>query len=395
MQSLQEEYYHLRMILHIRYDESELEYIPEITSRPENIIIKPLESVSFPCQAQDADKFVRVWLKNGEMLFTGNIRLTEDSRFSLSEKNTSLVLVNSTTEDSGVYECRIMVKQSLSVQHRLQVTETFSIKSDPPEGVIMVPIHGATEFGCIVIGGSNSSTLSWSRDNIRFRDGSYSVSGSRLKLENVTLEDSGYYYCTTQDSNGVVKAASVHLQVLSTPVILELSKNVLQSGKGLVLEISCSVKGDPKPKVNWYKNGETILESGRIEVGEAGTRSILIIRGFQDGDYGTYVCYARNLLGNLQQSIQVLQADRDNIKQTNTGTGGEGLEGVKEGIRILRKSIEKDHKTMLNFRRRIEKEIEMIKENQGNLSLPVKRTQNSFDKAILSDIGRIKQYYQI
>jgi hypothetical protein len=84
-------------------------------------------------QANDAERFVRVWVKDGEMLFTGTIRLTDDSRFSLSGKsyespfqhifkimttltvfvnfifkdsNTSLVLQNSGAEDSGEYECR-------------------------------------------------------------------------------------------------------------------------------------------------------------------------------------------------------------------------------------------------------------------------------------------------
>ena len=93
-------------------------------------------------QAKDAERFVRVWVKDGDMLFTGNIRLTDDSRFSLSgkvgtvavlrsrsllnsflppsttkltvyyifglvvETNTSLVLQSSGPEDSGDYECR-------------------------------------------------------------------------------------------------------------------------------------------------------------------------------------------------------------------------------------------------------------------------------------------------
>ena len=45
------------------------------------------------------------------------------------------------------------------------------------------------------------------------RDGSYTASGSRLRLENVTVEDSGYYYCTAKDPDGVVRAASIHVQV--------------------------------------------------------------------------------------------------------------------------------------------------------------------------------------
>ena len=32
----------------------------------------------------DADKFVRVWSKEGVMMFTGNIRLSEDHRLNLA-----------------------------------------------------------------------------------------------------------------------------------------------------------------------------------------------------------------------------------------------------------------------------------------------------------------------
>ena len=65
-------------------DDSELAYIPDITSRSLSLAVRPGDQVQLPCEAVDAEKFVRVWMKEGVMLFTGNIRLNQDHRLSLA-----------------------------------------------------------------------------------------------------------------------------------------------------------------------------------------------------------------------------------------------------------------------------------------------------------------------
>ena len=61
----------------------------------------------------------------------------------------------------------------------------------------MVPLRGSTTIGCKIIGDPGvHGSIVWSRDNNKFRDGTYSYEGDNIQLGNVTLEDSGYYYCT-------------------------------------------------------------------------------------------------------------------------------------------------------------------------------------------------------
>ena len=43
----------------------------------------------------------------------------------------SLVIKDTTTTDSGDYECRIMLSQTLSVTHSLLVTQAFSVQVSP------------------------------------------------------------------------------------------------------------------------------------------------------------------------------------------------------------------------------------------------------------------------
>ena len=98
-----------------RHEDLELEYIPEITSRPLSLATRqpanplthprPGETVELPCDASDADKFVRVWMKvppppasdptqEDVMLFTGSIRLTENTRMSLGGPTNSTLMVS-------------------------------------------------------------------------------------------------------------------------------------------------------------------------------------------------------------------------------------------------------------------------------------------------------------
>ena len=78
----------------------------------------------------------------------------------------------------------------------------------------MVPLRGSTTIGCTIIGDPGmDATIVWSRDNNRFRDGSYSFEGDYIQLSKITLEDSGFYYCTTQGPDGETKTASIQVQV--------------------------------------------------------------------------------------------------------------------------------------------------------------------------------------
>lgn len=45
--------------------------------------------------------------------------------------------------------------------------------------------------------------------------------------------------------------------------------------------------------------------TGRVEAQMAGARHVLVVRNIQEGDYGTYMCYATNSLGSKQQLQEV------------------------------------------------------------------------------------------
>ena len=235
------------------------------------------------------------------MLFTGSIRHTEDPRLELSEAS-ELVISSAREEDSGQYQCRIMVETPLSVTHSLTVSNTFNIQAEPSQAVVSVPLRGETSLACRTIGAPGGTEIEWSRDGAVFSGSeTYRQTGSSIQLVNVSIQDAGYYYCTAQGPGGQTKTASIQVKVLFPTSILSLEKNVLQSGRGFETELTCVVTGEPRPRVMWYKDGQVlnITRHSRLQYQQAGSKHILVIQNTQGSDYGTYMCYATNSIGDI------------------------------------------------------------------------------------------------
>ena len=195
-------------------------------------------------------------MKGDTMLFTGSVRHKEDTRLELAEEDGSSLLIRDLIEDdSGQYECRIMVEKVVRVRHTLIVANIFSIYTDPAEAMVSVPLRGQTRFGCKTSG--DKAEIQWTRDGGKFSStGSYNQEGDEVELTNVTIEDAGNYYCTAISPEGERKTASVQVKVMFPADILSLEKHTLQSGRGFETEITCVVTGEPRPRVMWYKDGQ-------------------------------------------------------------------------------------------------------------------------------------------
>jgi len=208
-------------------------------------------------------------------------------------------------------------------------------------------------------------------------------------LSNVTIEDAGYYYCTAQGPRGETKTSSIQVQVLFPASVSSINKNIYQSGRGLEAEVSCEVKGQPRPRVVWYKEGQVIKITGRIEAAHAGTRQMLIIHNIQAADYGSYMCYAKNSLGSDQKIAELKEEDKDNehgIKDKN----------LQRNFKILNRNLHKDRKALIKFKSKMEKEIQSIK-NELNLKKALEKNvkmEGSFEKAILADLERLDEQYR-
>jgi len=72
--------------------------------------------------------------------------------------------------------------------------------------------------------------------------------------------------------------------------------------KGATITITCEVKGVPKPKVSWTKDGRNISPDERLVLGSKGT---LIIRDSTLDDSGNYTCTASSRTGQTSSTSPV------------------------------------------------------------------------------------------
>ena len=59
-------------------------------------------------------------------------------------------------------------------------------------------------------------------------------------------------------------SGQIQIQVSFSPKIISLQKSSIKTGQGLIAEITCTVTGEPKPKVTWYKGDEVIIPSRMV-----------------------------------------------------------------------------------------------------------------------------------
>ena len=66
------------------------------------------------------------------------------------------------------------------------------------------------------------------------------------------------------------------------------------------------VTGEPRPRVMWYRDGEilNITDQTRAQYQVAGSKHILVIHNTQGSDYGTYMCYATNSIGEKYTNLE-------------------------------------------------------------------------------------------
>ncbi|KAM8989956.1 basement membrane-specific heparan sulfate proteoglycan core protein isoform 4-T4 [Ara ararauna] len=226
-----------------------------------------------------------------------------------------LRLLQVTAADSGEYVCRVTSGATTK--------ETSIVVTIQPRGASAYPAGSTTplriessslsspvaegqslDLNC-VIASPAQATVTWYK-----RGGSlpakHQVSGSRLRLLQVTAADSGEYVCrvtsgaTTKETSIVVtiqpSGASAYSVGVTPPVRIETSSAAVTEGQ--TLDLNCMVAGQGHPHVTWYRRGGALPPNSQV----SGTR--LRLTQVAVADSGEYVC--RVTLGTATQEASVI-----------------------------------------------------------------------------------------
>ncbi|XP_065224779.1 obscurin-like isoform X6 [Planococcus citri] len=258
-----------------------------------------------------------MWLKNGKPF-------SPEERFKVifkdEEDSLALVFQNVKPEDAGLYTCvastshgKISCSAELTVQGQIKEVEKLPKKAKIEsitktfEGNV-----GSTTVIEVKATGDPLPQIRW------FREGEEIVSGGRFKvlyeeetesaslvIKNLCLEDTGEYNIVAKNSAGT-DSQFVNLTVKAPPKI----NKKLEDFTGLTgkeLRLTVQVDASPKPIVQWYKDGMTIVKSSRFKyvTDEASDSYTLVIENATMDDAGLYSVVASNEFSQVSDRCHV------------------------------------------------------------------------------------------
>ncbi|CAN8198554.1 unnamed protein product [Coccothraustes coccothraustes] len=224
-----------------------------------------------------------------------------------------LRLLQVTAADSGEYVCQVTsgtTTKEISIMVTIQPSSasTYPVGVTPPvriESSSSSVAEGQTlDLNCIVAG-QGQATVTWYK-----RGGTlpakHQVSGTRLRIPQVTAADSGEYVCRVT-SGGITHETSLIVTIqtgagssyavgVTPPVRIETSSAAVTEGQ--TLDLNCMVAGQGHPHVTWYRRGGALPPNSQV----SGTR--LRLAQVAVADSGEYVC--RVTLGTITQEASVI-----------------------------------------------------------------------------------------
>lgn len=137
------------------------------------------------------------------------------------------------------------------------------------------------------------------------------VEGEMLNITKITRKQMGAYLCIA--ANGVPPSISkrIYVQVNFKPKV-KLPNQVLAAPVGTEVTLECHIEASPKPVNLWTKeNGGILISSVKYLVEEFVDAYEIIfqvkIRELEEKDLGFYNCTSKNLLGEAEGSMRLIE----------------------------------------------------------------------------------------
>ncbi|XP_028402685.1 uncharacterized protein LOC114525507 [Dendronephthya gigantea] len=259
-----------------------------------------------------------------------------DDRASILD-SASLVLVDTTSSDSGIYWCNVF---SLPSQHYPVLHFNVTVQGNPtaemrcPE---RVNVPQGMNFSCWCFAHSRYFTPKsfWQMDGAPpFLDGRRRDGGVELFLQDVQNHMTGTYICRAQLHSMIVEK-KLTLSVLYAPKIRSFNGKLLEDKS---MKMTCLADGLPKPTyVIKLSNGLSYT---------ADISGVIVIKDYKVIVNTTYVCIAKNSQGEDQWRLNgILTISKDGTAGNQKSflqqyvwyiVGGAALIGILLGFLLLR-----------------------------------------------------------
>uniref|UniRef100_A0A663NDZ0 Heparan sulfate proteoglycan 2 n=1 Tax=Athene cunicularia TaxID=194338 RepID=A0A663NDZ0_ATHCN len=259
------------------------------------------QTLDLDCVVAGSSPATVTWYKRGSSLPTGH-----------QVSGSRLRVPHVTAADSGEYVCRVSLGTTVREASVIVTVVAGSGSSyGPPASGVPVRIEASSstvaegqslDLNCLVAG-QGQATVTWYK-----RGGAlpakHQVSGSRLRLLQVTAADSGEYVCrVTSGATTKETAVMVTIQPSSatpgsaTPLRIESPSSAVAEGQ--TLDLNCVIASPTQATVTWYKRGGSLPAKHQV----SGSRLRLL--QVTAADSGEYVCRVTSGATTKETSIMV------------------------------------------------------------------------------------------
>lgn len=275
---------------------------------PTTLSVEQSGELTLECVVSGSPSPSARWLKDGQEVALDSGR---------KQRHSNLELVSVRSSDAGSYQCSVQTQAGplLSTNYTVNVLERASVVRGLTDQSLS---PGSTARFTCVAGGSPAPNVTWlfNAEPI-VHSPRLQISGSSLRITNVTSQEEGMYQCLVDNAIGSAQSAgrlTVQSGLGSMPSILSSPLSGTYQ-EGDVVSLSCNATGHPLPDIRWYDaNGPIathpalLLLSPQAEARTPGDSaphvtmsrpgsSSLHIQAVTQAHAGTYICQASNELG--------------------------------------------------------------------------------------------------
>ncbi|XP_069488367.1 sialoadhesin [Ambystoma mexicanum] len=245
-------------------------------------------------------------LKEGALIANSSAQKDSTRRLDVSSSpNLLTVQIGSVmTDDEGQYTC-----SATNAYGATSASMYFTVEG---ARVIMAPGTSLREGDTVTLTCDVTASTRQVNQYIWYKNTKWLLEGieASLVLQDVKREDAGSYYCATRSKDGSKVSPPVTLQVLHPPRD-PLMSSFLDTQRGRLGIIQCSVESDPPSEVTIYREEEMVASSGllrsqsnqRISVSASHNSLKLEIKDVRLEDQGEYVCSVNNTYGSSTTTI--------------------------------------------------------------------------------------------
>ncbi|XP_067293902.1 cell surface glycoprotein MUC18 isoform X3 [Pseudorasbora parva] len=179
----------------------------------------------------------------------------EQSDMELDSYHGLLVLKEVSRADSGVYECHSL---DLDAVNHEEVMDTLQLTVHYLDPAVVMPKDSEVMLKGESLTATCNALSSLETTTVWFKDGIKVGRGHIMQLQDATFDTAGQYDCevTVPSLPGLLTSGSVHIIVQGSPQMKDAEREIELTEKvGGWLNLSCEVRGYPRPAITWSITG--------------------------------------------------------------------------------------------------------------------------------------------